>query len=94
MGQIIGITIPISTHAPHAECDDIPILRNPVLFDFNSRTPRGVRHQMTTIENGKYDFNSRTPRGVRRDQDVKVGFKSDFNSRTPRGVRPNKKNKK
>ncbi len=58
-------------------------------WDFNSRTPRGVRlwyygRRQTRIRN----FNSRTPRGVRpgcgQQWKLRIHY---FNSRTPRGVR-------
>ena len=37
------VTIYISTHAPHAECDTIALMTLAISVDFNSRTPRGVR---------------------------------------------------
>ena len=38
----------ISTHAPHAGCDDINLIRHNGLRDFNSRTPCGVRLTFST----------------------------------------------
>ena len=38
---------------------------SPSTYSFNSRTPGGVRHSMTTEEMPVRCFNSRTPGGVR-----------------------------
>ena len=42
------------------------IKTNPLRWDFNPRTPRGVRLQLPALKVLVHDFNPRTPRGVRR----------------------------
>ena len=79
----------ISIHAPREGCDICVWSADTRAWNFNPRTPRGVRRLMwyNIFININY-FNPRTPRGVRRIWGVinlLEGY--DFNPRTPRGVR-------
>ena len=57
-------------------------------WNFNPRTPRGVRRRQRRRSNSqKPDFNPRTPRGVRRMASYCSSCHFHFNPRTPRGVR-------
>ncbi len=46
----------ISTHAPHAECDHFRFRRLVHFRNFNSRTPRGVRHCRRVIVLSAFGF--------------------------------------
>ena len=57
-------------------------------WNFNPRTPCGVRQQAAPGQARICDFNPRTPCGVRRYRaEYKSGILGDFNPRTPCGVR-------
>ena len=73
----------ISIHAPLTGCD--VIFDGPVgqLFDFNPRTPHGVRRGMGRRCLGYWDFNPRTPHGVRRPPLAICGFLMVFQSTHP-----------
>ena len=77
----------ISIHAPLAGCDGI--LHQPGLdhYDFNPRTPCGVRPDSAGAGAGRGNFNPRTPCGVRHCFPSHCGRHGDFNPRTPCGVR-------
>ena len=55
----------ISIHAPREGCDALSVWITPFWFDFNPRTPRGVRRIITGPSPLSCYFNPRTPRGVR-----------------------------
>ena len=56
----------ISIHAPLAGCDTRQLLRAVDSYDFNPRTPCGVRLARAGKKDPEKDFNPRTPCGVRR----------------------------
>ena len=58
--------IDISIHAPHAGCDLVFLLLSSFSWDFNPRTPCGVRLHTATVIAPHGNFNPRTPCGVRR----------------------------
>ena len=58
-------TITISIHAPREGCDPSSPGSSRWSFDFNPRTPRGVRPLPVRLATPRPDFNPRTPRGVR-----------------------------
>ena len=81
----------ISTHAPHAECDLPGTYFSGIgnVANFNSRTPRGVRHDNPTMCNKEFEFQLTHPtRSATISVRNPVCIRVNFNSRTPRGVRP------
>ena len=55
----------ISIHAPREGCDFFANNIDRVSFNFNPRTPRGVRPVPRPLQGRVWHFNPRTPRGVR-----------------------------
>ena len=55
----------VSIHAPRVGCDILTIKRYRLMARFNSRTPCGVRHGISSPISKLDRFNSRTPCGVR-----------------------------
>ena len=80
----------ISIHAPLAGCDCNPNLLDNWYFDFNPRTPCGVRRRGHLHSPCARHFNPRTPCGVRPARLFGDEKKTDFNPRTPCGVRQQK----
>ncbi len=80
----------ISTHAPHAECDNVPSSGSALNSTFQLTHPtRSATSPLVLPYRGYRHFNSRTPRGVRHPNiEPYEPTLEDFNSRTPRGVRP------
>ena len=64
------------------------ILYRPWIFNFNPRTPCGVRHYENSFQlRNARNFNPRTPCGVRPNIKGNIYVYADFNPRTPCGVR-------
>ena len=79
----------ISIHAPLAGCDSSGVRSTQNIFNFNPRTPCGVRLlRLRSRFQCRHDFNPRTPCGVRLLVVHSLGLVVDFNPRTPCGVRP------
>ena len=55
----------VSIHAPREGCDNTTRPVHACTASFNSRTPGGVRRDLTPTSGGPRRFNSRTPGGVR-----------------------------
>ena len=86
--KLADLSTGISIHAPREGCDRRSASVRSLPFDFNPRTPRGVRPLGNSQKNTGIDyFNPRTPRGVRRRRRRPVPPARHFNPRTPRGVR-------
>ena len=79
----------ISIHAPRAGCDASVLRKNSVrLFDFNPRTPCGVRLKMPPGVKWDQKFQSTHPvRGATRRNSMYLCEPRNFNPRTPCGVR-------
>ena len=64
--KLADLSTGISIHAPREGCDRRSASVRSLPFDFNPRTPRGVRPLGNSQKNTGIDyFNPRTPRGVR-----------------------------
>ena len=59
----------------------------PAKKGFNSRAPRGARHDVILKLSNKDCFNSRAPRGARPESRWMISARASFNSRAPRGAR-------
>ena len=73
----------ISIHAPHAGCDRPPFRPQPRAYNFNPRTPCGVRRQGGCGELDPVYFNPRTPCGVRLVLNMETGALTAFQSTHP-----------
>ena len=77
----VSIHVPLAEHDSALNCPDISCSR------FNSRAPRGARHDPEGMERLNLSFNSRAPRGARPSSEFMQSINSCFNSRAPRGAR-------
>ena len=78
----------ISTHAPREGCDDEHQINTKRLFDFNPRTPRGVRQDLSAAVMSVNTFQPTHPaRGATGVHSKTIVCCINFNPRTPRGVR-------
>ena len=55
----------ISIHAAQEGCDLTPDAKAGGAFDFNPRSPRGLRHALANANRIITNFNPRSPRGLR-----------------------------
>ena len=78
----------ISIHAPREGCDCLEWLLGLWFFDFNPRTPRGVRHVDSLRIDSSMAFQSTHPARGATLGVFTTGLEcGNFNPRTPRGVR-------
>ena len=80
--------VQISIHAPREGCDTTTWETRISLFNFNPRTPRGVRPRYLDTEDPKPEISIHAPReGCDPGPAGSPHRTADFNPRTPRGVR-------
>ena len=78
----------ISIHAPRVGCDARGIVIHEPFWDFNPRTPRGVRQSESNMGFIEIDISIHAPRvGCDSEFSCTLARLEYFNPRTPRGVR-------
>ena len=78
----------ISIHAPREGCDKPPPKGRQAQLNFNPRTPRGVRHRLTSQSHPGGVISIHAPReGCDPSPAKEYWVYPNFNPRTPRGVR-------
>ena len=81
--QQAGVFLRISIHAPLAGCDFTNKINTAAQYDFNPRTPCGVRLPFPEIPSRRLHFNPRTPCGVRHKNGCNMTVHREFQSTHP-----------